>query len=51
MPAVLPGALTRAVKLKQHWVDRLAHLLIGLIALALIAFLAAPLLAILLQAL
>ena len=51
MSAVLPGPLTRAVKLKQHWVDRLAHLLIGLIALALIAFLAAPLLSILLQAL
>ena len=51
MSAVLPGPLTRAVKLKQHWVDRLAHLLIALIALALIAFLAAPLLSILLQAL
>ena len=51
MSAVLPGPLTRAVKLKQHWVDRLAHLLIGLIALALIAFLAGPLLSILLQAL
>ncbi len=51
MSAVLPGPLTRAVKLRQHWVDRLAHLLIGLIALALIAFLAAPLLSILLQAL
>ena len=51
MSAVLPGPLTRAVKLKQHWVDRLAHLLIGLIALALIAFLAAPLSSILLQAL
>ena len=51
MSAVLPGPLTRAVKLRQHWVDRLAHLLIALIALALIAFLAAPLLSILLQAL
>ncbi|MEI6733798.1 MAG: putative 2-aminoethylphosphonate ABC transporter permease subunit [Comamonadaceae bacterium] len=51
MSAVLPGPRTRAVKLKQHWVDRLAHLLIALIALALIAFLAAPLLSILLQAL
>ncbi len=51
MSAVLPGPLTRAVKLRQHWVDRLAHVLIALIALALIAFLAAPLLAILLQAL
>ena len=51
MSSALPLPLARAVKLKQHWVDRLAHLLIGLIALALIAFLAAPLLAILLQAL
>ncbi len=52
MSAVLPrSSLTRPVKLRQHWVDRLAHVLIALIALALIAFLAAPLLAILLQAL
>jgi iron(III) transport system permease protein len=51
MSAVLPGRLMHVVKLKQHWVDRLAHVLIALIALALIAFLAAPLLAILLQAL
>ncbi len=52
MSAVLPRLpVLRAVKLKQHWVDRLAHLFIALIALALIAFLAAPLLSILLQAL
>ena len=51
MTSALPLPLARAVKLKQHWVDRLAHVLIGLIALALIAFLAAPLSSILLQAL
>jgi len=43
--------MTHPVKLKQHWVDRLAHALIALIALVLVAFLASPLLAILLQAL
>jgi iron(III) transport system permease protein len=51
MTSALPLPLARAVKLKQHWVDRLAHVLIALIALALIAFLAAPLSSILLQAL
>jgi len=51
MPAVLPRALAHPVKLKQHWVDRLAHVFIALIALVLIAFLAAPLLAILRQSL
>ncbi len=52
MPVVLPlPSLVRAVKLRQHWVDRLAHLFIALIALVLVAFLASPLLAILLQAL
>lgn len=52
MSAVLPrSSLTRPVKLRQHWVDSLAHVFIALIALVLITFLAAPLLAILLQAL
>jgi iron(III) transport system permease protein len=49
---VLPApTLTRPVKLQQHWTDRLAQGLIAVIAIVLIAFLAAPLLAILLQAL
>ena len=52
MTAALPRSLTtRAVRLKHHWVDRLAHVLIALIAILLVAFLASPLLAILLQAL
>ena len=52
MSVVLPvPSVTRPVKLQQHWVDRIAHLLIALIAIVLIVFLAAPLLAILLQAL
>ncbi|MDD5333187.1 MAG: putative 2-aminoethylphosphonate ABC transporter permease subunit [Rhodoferax sp.] len=52
MSAVLSrSSAARPVKLKQHWVDRLAHVFIALIALILIAFLAAPLLSILLQAL
>ena len=52
MAAALPRSLTtRAVRLKHHWVDRLAHFLIALIAILLVAFLAGPLLAILLQAL
>lgn len=51
MSATLVHATAQPVKLKQHWVDRLAHLFIALIALVLIAFLAAPLASILLQAL
>ncbi len=39
------------VKQQTHWVDYLGHLLLGLIAIVLVAFLAAPLLAILQQAL
>lgn len=39
------------VSQRSHWVDRLAHVLLGLIAIILIAFLAAPLFAILQQAL
>ena len=41
----LPQA--KAVRLKVHWTERLAHLGMVLVALALLAFLAAPLLAIL----
>ena len=52
MSAVLPvRLLARPPRLRLHWVDRLAHLLLAVIALALLAFLAAPLLTILLQAL
>ena len=40
-----------AVKQQTHWVDYLGHVLLGLIAVVLLAFLAAPLLAILTQAL
>ncbi|MHB1200517.1 MAG: putative 2-aminoethylphosphonate ABC transporter permease subunit [Polaromonas sp.] len=39
------------VRQRSHWVDHLAHVLLGLIAIILIVFLAAPLLAILQQAL
>ncbi len=50
--ATLPLLATaRQVKIQQHGVDRIAHLALALIALILIAFLAAPLLAILMQAL
>ena len=52
MAVVLPTAFaTRPIKHKGHWIDHLALAFIGLIALFLIAFLGAPLLAILLQAL
>ncbi len=52
MSGVLPlPSMTRVARLKQHWVDRLAHGIVALIALVLVAFLAAPLLSILLQAL
>ena len=51
MTEVVPSSMgSPAVKLKQHWVDRVAHILIALIALFLVVFLAAPLLAILSQA-
>lgn len=49
MSAVLPLCTAAPVQLKQHWIDRLAHVAIALIALVLIAFLASPLLAILVQ--
>ena len=43
------GAAT--MRMKSHWTDRIAHLTLAAVALALIAFLAAPLARILLQAL
>ena len=45
------SSLLRPVRLQQHWSDRLAQLLIALILIVLLVFLAAPLLAILAQAL
>jgi len=48
----MQAAIVRpAVKQQTHWVDYIGHMLLALIALVLLAFLAAPLLAILLQAL
>jgi iron(III) transport system permease protein len=46
---VFPGAAS-GVKLRAHWTDRIAHVALALVALALLAFLAAPLGAILLKA-
>jgi len=43
-------ALGAPVKQRVHWTDRVAHLAMAAVALALLAFLAAPLLAILLKA-
>ncbi len=52
MSVVLPAPSVRVqIKQQQHWTDRLAQALIAMIAIVLITFLAAPLLAILLQAL
>ena len=40
MSGVLPlPSMTRVARLKQHWVDRLAHGIVALIALVLVAFL------------
>ncbi len=50
MAAVL-ASRARAFRLNYHWIDRLAHALLALIALFLIVFVAMPLLAILQQAL
>ena len=51
MVAVLDSvrALSAPVKQKVHWTDRLGHLVLMAIAVALLAFLAAPLTAILAQ--
>jgi iron(III) transport system permease protein len=55
MSAALPAASAahtdRPVRQRAHWTDRVAHLALFAVALALVAFLALPLLAILLQAL
>jgi iron(III) transport system permease protein len=47
--ATLALPVARPVKLKIHWTERLAHAGMVIVALALLAFLAAPLLAILLK--
>ena len=49
MAAVPERALLAAVKQKVHWADRIGHVVLILIAVALLAFLAAPLAAILAQ--
>jgi len=49
--ATLPAALPRHVTLRTHWTERLAHVALLLVALVLLAFLAAPLGAILLKSL
>ncbi|MRD46959.1 putative 2-aminoethylphosphonate ABC transporter permease subunit [Caenimonas koreensis DSM 17982] len=51
MAAVLPAAAAQPVKQSAHWTDRIAHIALLLVALALTAFLALPLLSILMQAL
>ncbi len=51
MAAVLPAVSTAQVKQSAHWTDRIAHGSLLVVALVLIAFLALPLLTILLQAL
>ncbi|MEY2802609.1 MAG: hypothetical protein RL513_2194 [Pseudomonadota bacterium] len=51
MAAVLTAARAATVRQRTHWTDRVAHLALAAVALALVAFLALPLLAILLQAL
>ena len=52
MSAVLPShAAAAPVRQFTHWTDRIAHLTMLVVALALVAFLALPLLSILLQAL
>ena len=42
--------ITKPVRQRIHWTERLAHLALALVALALLAFLAAPLLALLMKA-
>jgi iron(III) transport system permease protein len=51
MAAVLPAPSTTHVKQSAHWTDRIAHIALLIVALALAAFLALPLLTILVQAL
>ena len=50
MSAALPATLTAPVRQKTHWSDRIAHIVLAAVALALVAFLALPLLSILMQA-
>ncbi|RYY58103.1 MAG: putative 2-aminoethylphosphonate ABC transporter permease subunit, partial [Comamonadaceae bacterium] len=50
MAAVLSSAAAAPVKQSAHWTDRIAHLVMLMVALALVAFLALPLLTILVQA-
>ena len=52
MAAVLPstGEVAAPVKQSAHWTDRVAHVALFVVALALVAFLALPLLAILVHA-
>ena len=49
MAAVIDSLMLKAVSQKVHWTDRIGHAVLILIAAALLAFLAAPLAAILLQ--
>ena len=51
MSAVLPASHARALRQRSHWSDRVAHVLLLAIALALVAFLALPLATILAKAL
>lgn len=51
MAAVLEAGAAMPVKQKAHWIDRLAHVGMALVAIVLVAFLAGPLLTIALQAL
>jgi iron(III) transport system permease protein len=51
MSAILPASPSVPVRQRAHWVDRMAHLAMAVVAVLLIAFLALPLLSILLQAL
>jgi iron(III) transport system permease protein len=51
MSAVLPLPVTAALRQRAHWTDRIAHLALLLIVLALLVFLAAPLAVMLLQSL
>ena len=50
-PATGPPQGGRGARLRAHWTDRIAHLTLAAVALALIAFLAAPLAKILFQSL
>jgi iron(III) transport system permease protein len=50
-PAAGPPRGGRGARLRAHWTDRIAHLTLAAVALALIAFLAAPLAKILFQSL